>query len=83
MVFKKGNNKNSLLQSKQEQRSKHKIHWVVLKTQSHNHKEDDEVVEGGGDETLQAFLKSEFTLQITFTLYIYLYTYRKDIPRRK
>lgn len=45
---KKTNKKNALLQSKQEQRWKHKIHWVVLKTQSHNHKGDDEV-RGGGD----------------------------------
>lgn len=35
--------KKSLLQSEQEQRSKHKIHQVVLKTQSHNHSRNDEV----------------------------------------
>lgn len=54
----------------------------------HNHTITGEMMGRGWQETLQAFLKSEFTLQITFTeyiyiLYIYLYTYRKDIPQRK
>lgn len=79
---------NSLLQSEQEQSLKHKIHQVVLKTQSHNHRGNDRV--GGDKKTLQAFLKSEFTLQITFTeyciyiycIYIYIHT-EKIFPKEK
>lgn len=39
----------------------------------HNHTITGEMMGRGWQETLQAFLKSEFTLQITFTEYIYIY----------
>ena len=80
--------KNSLLQSEQEQRSKTQNAPILCR--KHSHTITGERMGGGGwQETLQAFLKSEFTSSnniyriYIYVLYIYLYTYRKDIPQRK
>lgn len=59
----------------------------MLKTQSHNHRGNDMV--GGGDKRpCKRFSKSEFTLQITFTeyiykLYIFIYIQKKIFPKEK